>query len=290
MSNANNSFRGIILSALKHNKDGSFTTQHNRQNILLKMAKDLAQAGHKNVTAKNFGAKHCYILRDRWQSQALSTATIKNRLACVRWLGEKLGKELPDNKKLEIENRVYSDNTKNKAQEIDPQKIIKLNERQQLAIRLQREFGLRREESLKFMPSYAIKADKIELKSSWTKGGRAREIPITTDKQRELLKEVKKVVGKGSLIEKEQKYYQAREALDKACQRAKIRNMHGFRHAYAQQRYKALTGRDCPKAGGLTSKQLKLSRYNVQDYSVRLKISEELGHSREEITVQYLGR
>ena len=290
MSNANNSFRGIILSALKHNKDGSFTTQHNRQNILLKMSKDLSQAGHKNVTAKNFGAKHCYILRDRWQSQGLSTATIKNRLACVRWLGEKLGKELPDNKKLEIENRVYSDNTKNKAQEIDPEKLAKLNEKQQLAIRLQREFGLRREESLKFMTSYEIKAEKIELKSSWTKGGRAREIPITTDKQRELLKEVEKIAGKGSLIEKEQKYHQAREALDKACQRAEIRNMHGFRHAYAQQRYKVLTGRDCPKAGGLTSKQLRLSRYNIQDYSVRLKISEELGHNREEITVQYLGR
>jgi len=139
------------------------------------------------------------------------------------------------------------------------------------------------------MPSYAIKADKIELKSSWTKGGRAREIPIRTDKQRELLKEVTRVAGKGSLIEKEQKYHQAREALDKACQRAEIRNMHGFRHAYAQDRYKVLTGKDCPKAGGLTSRQLGL-RSKTRDYNARMIISKELGHNREEITVQYLGR
>ena len=110
----NNNLRGAILSALKHNKDGSYTTQANRRNILLRASKDLVQTGNRHVTQKNFGAKHCYILRDYWTEKGLSTATIKNRLACLRWLGEKFGKELPDNQKLEIENRKYSDNTINK--------------------------------------------------------------------------------------------------------------------------------------------------------------------------------
>ncbi|MGV2528036.1 UNVERIFIED_CONTAM: integrase, partial [Bacillus thuringiensis] len=66
----------------------------------------------------------------------------------------------------------YSDNSINKAQEIDFKAISALTDRQALAIQLQREFGLRREESLKFQPSYAIKEHKIELNSSWTKGGR----------------------------------------------------------------------------------------------------------------------
>ena len=144
---ANHSFRGVILSALKHNKDGSFATQANRKNILLKACKDLKNAGYDKVSAKNFGAKHCYILRDHWKDQAITTATIKNRLACVRWLGEKVGKELPDNKKLEIANRVYSDNTKNKAQEVDNSKFVQLETRHQLSLELQREFGLRLEES-----------------------------------------------------------------------------------------------------------------------------------------------
>ncbi|MBK2293622.1 hypothetical protein IBE39_09650, partial [Francisella philomiragia] len=33
---ANETFRGVVMSALKHNKDGSFATQSNRKAILLK--------------------------------------------------------------------------------------------------------------------------------------------------------------------------------------------------------------------------------------------------------------
>lgn len=288
MSN-NNALRGTVLSALKHNKDGSFTTQSNRKSILLQVCKDLKTTGFDKVTKENLGNKHCYALRDFYLKNNLATATIKNRLACIRWLGEKCGKELISNQKLEISNRKYSDNTKNKAQEIDPDKLSKLNERQQLAIQLQREFGLRREESLKFSPSYADKGNKIELKASWCKGGRAREIPVRTDKQRELLDKVHEVVKKGSLIEKDKLYVNALDSLKINTYRADIRNMHGYRHAYAQERYKELTRRDCPKASGLTSRELTVEQ-KQQDYDARRIISQELGHNREEITVQYLGR
>ena len=58
---------------------------------------------------------------------------------------------------------------------------------------------------------------------------------------------------------------------------------------YAQERYKVMTGRDCPKADGLISKELTLEQKNL-DYKARMLISNELGHNREEITAQYLGR
>jgi len=32
--------------------------------------------------------------------------------------------------------------------------------------------------------------------------------------------------------------------------KAGLRNTHGFRHAYAQQRYATLAGQSCPLAGG----------------------------------------
>ena len=38
-------------------------------------------------------------------------------------------------------------------------------------------------------PNYAIKDDHIKLKASWTKGGRARTVPIRTDEQRKLLED-----------------------------------------------------------------------------------------------------
>lgn len=62
-----------------------------------------------------------------------------------------------------------------------------------LSTELQKELGLRREEAMKFQPSYALggfppaTADKVMIKPSWSKGGRYREIPITNDRQRELL-------------------------------------------------------------------------------------------------------
>ena len=295
MASNNHSFRGVVLNTLQYNRDGSFATQSNRKAILLKVCKDLKACGFDKVTQKNFGAKHCYKLKDFWAGQGLSNATIKNRMACVRWLGSKFGKELPSNDKLAVEHRVYSDNTKQKAKEIDFNKLNQLSERHQLSIQLQRQFGLRMEESLKFKVGYADKGDHIKLKASWTKGGREREIPVKTPQQRELLNKIKDFVKNSehklnkSLIPDDSKYIQAKWAFQKAIERVNIKNVHGYRHQYAQDRYLELTRMKCPKAGGFTSYQLTKEQKGL-DYQARMIISEELGHSREEITVQYLGR
>ena len=58
---------------------------------------------------------------------------------------------------------------------------------------------------------------------------------------------------------------------------------------YAQQRYLELTGWRSPIAGGPTSKQLTPEQKQL-DRQARLQVSNELGHSREQITVIYLGR
>jgi hypothetical protein len=63
---------------------------------------------------------------------------------------------------------------------------------------LQQAFGLRREESIKFQPSYADRTGHILLKGSWAKGGRPRVIPITTPEQFAALREAHP--GAGSLI------------------------------------------------------------------------------------------
>ncbi len=65
--------------------------------------------------------------------------------------------------------------------------------------------------------------------------------------------------------------------------------MHGLRHAYAQQRYEELTGWKSPAVGGPTFKSLT-SEQRKLDLEVRLVISRELGHEREQVTAVYLGR
>ena len=71
--------------------------------------------------------------------------------------------------------------------------------------------------------------------------------------------------------------------------RADIDHVHGLRHACAQAGYEALTGWKAPAAGGPSTKQLSPDQKAV-DREVRLAISRELGHEREQITAVDLGR
>jgi hypothetical protein len=64
--------------------------------------------------------------------------------------------------------------------------------------------------------------------------------------------------------------------------------IYGHRHWYAQWRYKVLTGRPSPAAGGETCERLSHPE-RASDYRARMQISRELGHNRLQITDTYLG-
>ncbi|MFH3574627.1 integrase domain-containing protein, partial [Acinetobacter baumannii] len=124
------------------------------------------------------------------------------------------------------------------------------------SLRLQDAFGLRREESMKFQPIYALDgqsvdtAKHIRLKASWTKGGRARVIPITSDKQRQELKAALVLAKDGSLIPPEKTYKAHLATWEKVTNALEIGQTHGLRHGYAQDRYLQLMGFPCPAVGG----------------------------------------
>jgi hypothetical protein len=77
-----------------------------------------------------------------------------------------------------------------------------------MSLELQQAFGLRREEAIKFQPSYANRGDHLELKDSWTKGGKARVVPVRTAEQRDVLDRTHRLAGLGSLIPSERSYRQ----------------------------------------------------------------------------------
>jgi len=196
---------------------------------------------------------------------------------------------IPSNTNLCISKRTYVP-THNKAlYNPDFSKIS--NEHIRISLELQRVFGLRREESLKIKPWRADKGNHLSLQASWCKGGRARDIPIRTDEQRHWLNQAKNLVQHKdlSMIPLKKSYIQQRCIYDKQVIRAGLKNLHGLRHAYAQQRYKELTGWDAPINGGLKSHELSPEQKKV-DYRARMILTEELGHSREQITVNYCGR
>ncbi len=275
-----------------HNRDGSFASQADRGNILDMAADQLFEEGYLHMRADSLREKHVLSLVERWKEEGIGVGAMKNRMSALRWWAKKIGKDnliRRDNASYWIGNRKYVTNV-SKAKVILAAQYAKVTDAYTFAsLHLQESVGLRREESIKIQPRWADLGDKLRLKSSWTKGGKYREVPITTPEQRAALDAAKALAGSGSLIPKHMSYKDHLERFKSQCQKAGICNVHGLRHNYVHTRYKQLTGRECPALGGLISKQLKPEQKKA-DRSARLTISAELGHGREQITAQYLGR
>ena len=69
-----------------------------------------------------------------------------------------------------------------------------------MSLHLPTAFGLRRGKSIKIRPEWADRDNYLALKDTWTKGGRAHEIPICNDEQRQVLDEAKALADRVSLI------------------------------------------------------------------------------------------
>jgi integrase len=257
--------------------------------VLNLAGRQLHELGYKLKSAHGLKPKHVEALVGRWHSEGLGAGTIKNRLTHLRWWGEKIGKTsiFKSNEDYGVERRAIAKG--NKAQVLDAERLARVDcPYTRLSLRLQAAFGLRREEAVKFRVLFADQGDHIALKPSWTKGGRARVVPIRTERQRALLEEVRALTGQGSLIPPAKNYVQQLATYKHQTTKAGINNAHGLRHRYAQGLYKALTGWPAPAAGGPAYSTLSPAQKRV-DYEARLEVSRELGHGRVDVTVAYLG-
>jgi site-specific recombinase XerC len=276
----------------KHSHEGSFETRVGRERQLSAIANQLHDLGFRQLKATSLKQKHVQALVDQWLGQNLSPGTIKNRMSCLRWWAEKVNKRAvvaSANDFYGIPDRQFVSHT-SKAKDLATEQLALVkDEHVRMSLRLQQAFGLRREEALKIQPRWADRDDHLQLKASWTKGGRERTIPIRTSDQRALLEEAKQLAGLGSLIPRGRQYIEQLRIYERHTSNAGLSKMHGLRHAYAQQRYLELTGWHSPHGGGPAKVQLTKSQRDI-DQRVRLTISEELGHQREQITAVYLGR
>lgn len=274
------------------NRDGSFGTQAGRRKHLKRFARELRKLGYNQMHARSLKMKHVYALVQLWQEIGCSMGTQKNAVAHLRWWARKIGKDemIPkSNNELLIGGRSHT-RTESKAQYLSRAKLRQLsNLHMRLSIELQQEFGLRKEESFKFSPSYADHGSHIELKGSWTKGGRKRSIPIISFEQRDLIDRIHAIAGQKSLIPAEYSLKQWMGKYERVISKFGLRNLHGLRHGYAQRRYRDLAGWDSVFAGGPSKKQMSPEQQAI-DVQARLQVSQELGHNRLEITDVYLGR
>lgn len=271
------------------NQDGSEATKAQRKSGLILVAGDLRSLGYNLPSAASMKPKHVSALVKLWRGQGISDATLKNRMCWLRWWAVKAGKPglVPrDNTELGIGTKATFKGQRAAATALD--RLDALPERMALAIRLQMAFGLRLEESLKFRPEDADKGTYIALAPSWCKGGRPRAVPIVHDRQRDLVDELHRVCGDGSLIPAGMTYIQFRKQVEHATLSAGIANMHKHRHWYACWRYRTLAGVKAPAEGGpLHSALPPAERLRLDE--IRLQVSRELGHNRIDVTDAYLG-
>lgn len=275
----------------EQNRDGSYGTQHRRRYLLNKIADRLYELGFRCMRATSLKQKHVHALLQYWQQQGLSVGTIKNRMAALRWWARKANKHsviAGSNAHYGIAERRFVC-TESKARNISEAQLAKITDPYtRFSLRLQREFGLRREESIKFTASYADRGDHLNLKPSWTKGGKARQIPIRSEAQRQLLDEVAAFAGSASLIPADKQYIQQQRVYVRQVMNAGLDRMHGLRHQYAQRRFREIAGFACPVAGGPARQALTRAQREL-DQEARRVISKELGHERPQIVSVYVG-
>lgn len=158
-------------------------------------------------------------------------------------------------------------------------------------LNLARHLGLRSKEASLLDASVALKEaenKKIITICDGTKGGRKRNVSIRLPDQIDALRSAANLQGKfKSVMDPDQNWQTWREGpLRRARELVKMNTgggLHDLRSAFACQRYFELTGHDAPCAGG------KDISPNV-DKAARIEISNELGHSRVDITNEYLGK
>ena len=271
--------------------DGSHGTRTARSYALAQIADTLHDLGFKGLRATGLKRKHVAALVGEWKRQGRSVGTMKNRMAHVRWWAARIGRPgvVPVNGALGIANREYVTN-EDRSVVLDPDKLALVKDPHvAMALRLEAEFGLRREEAIKFTPARDDRGDRIRLKGSTTKGGRPREVPVLKDSQRKLLDEARRLAGSGALIAPERNYKQQLKVYESQTRAAGLYRMHGLRHQYGISRYEELTGWKAPVAGGPRQRSLTGARRRI-DTEARQTIAAELGHGRREVSSIYVGR
>lgn len=155
---------------------------------------------------------------------------------------------------------------------------------------LARELGLRSKEASLLDASKALKEAQNKAAVTvfeGTKGGRAREVPITRPEQLTALEKAASIQGSDrALIPRDQNWQQWRDGelrdTRETLQNHGIERLHDLRAAYAVERYETLTGTLAPVFGAeIQDRQA--------DYAAREQISNELGHDRIEVVASYIG-
>ncbi len=301
------------IRVMKRTRHGSAKTRHNHIKEARRFVETIRELGYGVKRWKNVTNKHVQEAVDKWKDDGLKVATVKEYLSGVRTVCRLYGNNriAPENATFGIEKRIFVDNRdKSLSQDVFNRVVAELkastnSDENRIAAQLQLEryLGLRMEESAKFNAQQALLTGGRVFVQHGTKGGRERIIHELTAKGMEAINYAKEISGKNNLIPNDhsekrwvQKYYRiirGKGISKKACGASS----HGCRHAYAQERYKTITGFKAPcKFETKSEFRENAERIAGKDWrklnqDARQIIKAELGHGpdRDDVVSQYLG-
>lgn len=167
--------------------------------------------------------------------------------------------------------------------------IAALNERGAAVAELAREFGLRTKEASLLNAQSALReatSRGVVTITNGTKGGREREIPLTSARQIAVLERAATAQGTAKAVmpaDQNWKFWSENglRYIRETLQQHGVSRLHDLRSAYACDRYQQITGYAAPVLGGQVPREI--------DRAARQQIAGELGHGRISITNAYLG-
>lgn len=293
-------------------KDVSFATQEERETLLFAAFKELRQANYK-LDPRSLGEKHIKFLVNRWVARELAAGTIQGYLAILRTFGNWIGKPglvrrpecyVEDPERVRRSGVAHEDKSWI-GHGIDVWQIIAelaaYDEHAAVHVLLMYMFGLRVKEVVRLRPhvdvvlatALGIVAPSAEY-YLWirrgAKGKRKRHIPIDSPEQWEAIKRAQSLVSakRGHLgypgLSLKQTLKRTYSVLERFGITEKDLGVtaHGLRHQYAHGRYRQESGAEPPVRGGPAIDPQR-------DTDARLKVAEELGHARKQISSAYLG-
>lgn len=294
-------------------KNVSFKTMKERKEFYFRFFRELRGIGYK-LDPRSLGTRHIQAGVNLWLSRDLSAGTMLNYLSYLRALGNWIRKPglvrspafyVPDAQRIRRSTVAISDKSWTAA-DVNAEELIAAISVYAPYVGVQLEvcmaFGLRVREAVMLQPHLAVvaaaqtnlpnpEAEVYLHISRGSKGKRVRFIPIDSDRKRAALARAQAwVKGQEShlgdpaypnLQRNKERFYRVMTTFGVTCKRLGI-TAHGLRHEYANDRYELFSGAVGPLRGGTAVDPLV-------DAEARLRVAQELGHARKQISSAYLG-
>jgi integrase len=299
-------------------KNVSFKTRRERAQFLRRFFRGLTEeAGFKTLPdPRNLGARHVRAMVRVWQKKKLSPATVQTYFSFLRGLASWLGKtgsiqspafygmEPSEFRRTEVaqSDKSWSAAGVNIDALID--EVCAFDRYVGGSLKLIRNFGLRRKESIMFRPyRYVVpfeatglaleerEADEYVLIKAGAKGGRPRYIPLNTQERRDALAYAQAVAGEAdahmgqpgfNLLQNMRRFDYVMEKFGATNKQLGV-TIHGLRHEALIDHYQNKAGVPPPIRGG----GVRVSRQ--KDAEARLSAARLAGHNRRSVSSAYLG-